>query len=146
MASGARSGVGTKLYRKGTSWAAFAEVNNISGPNATKETIDVTSLDSTGGWREFIGSFKDGGEVTFDLNFTYANYELALEDFKSETPKLYRIVIPDTEKSTLMYRAVTTGCPLSIPSGDKITISITHKISGEPQFYSSASTTVTNLP
>jgi len=37
--------------------------------------IDVTSLDSSGGYREFIASFRDAGEVTLNMNFTLASYD-----------------------------------------------------------------------
>ena len=64
MSTSAISGVGTTLYRSTTSggtFAAVAEIPSISGPNMTRDTIDVTDLDSTGGYREFIAGFRDGG-------------------------------------------------------------------------------------
>mgnify|MGYP003990188073 FL=1 len=42
MVSGAISGVGTVFKRNAV---ALAEVNSISGPNRTRDTIDVTTLD-----------------------------------------------------------------------------------------------------
>ena len=53
MASNAISGVGTVFLRAGT---ALAEVNSITGPGMTRDFIDVTSLDSTSGYREFIAA------------------------------------------------------------------------------------------
>ena len=71
MASNATAGVGT-LFRRwsGTAWVNIAEVNSITGPSMSRETIDVTSLDSTGGYREFIASFKDPGTISLNMNFT----------------------------------------------------------------------------
>ena len=72
--SNAFSGVGT-IFKNGDGssnegFAAIAEINSIDGPNKTKSTIDVTSLDSTGGYREFISSFRDAGQVVLNMNFT----------------------------------------------------------------------------
>ena len=68
--SNAKAGVGT-LFRRwsGTAWVNIAEINSISGPNMSRDTIDVTSLDSTGGYREFIPGFRDGGTVQLAMNF-----------------------------------------------------------------------------
>jgi len=53
MASKAIAGVGTKFKRwNGSAWVDIAEINSITGPSMSRDTIDVTSLDSTGGYRE----------------------------------------------------------------------------------------------
>ena len=51
-------------------FTTIAEVMNIDGPNLQQETVEVTSHDSTDRWREFIGGLKDGGEISFGLNFS----------------------------------------------------------------------------
>ena len=53
----------------GVTFTTIAEVGSISGPSLTQATIDVTSMDSANHWREFIGGLKDGGNVTFDINY-----------------------------------------------------------------------------
>ena len=55
--------LGTKLM-KGTT--AIAGLTSIGGIEITADTTDVTTLDSEGGYREFIGTFKDGGEVPIE--------------------------------------------------------------------------------
>ena len=77
MASGAISGIGAIFQRwSGSSWVAFAEVNSITPPNPTRETIDVTSLDSSDGYKEFIASIRDGGTVSLSMNFLVAGYTI----------------------------------------------------------------------
>ena len=44
-----------------------AEVVNISGPNIETEDIDITSMDSSSGFRDFIPGLIDGGEISVDL-------------------------------------------------------------------------------
>lgn len=108
MSSQAISGIGTKFARFNSessagTWENIAEVNNISGPSKSRETIDVTSLDSVGGYREFIASIKDGGNVTFSMNFTKAGYDLMNDDFESDILQDYRIALPDVGKTALEF-------------------------------------------
>lgn len=49
-------------------FTTIAEVKDISGPSIEVGTEEVTSHDSNG-WREYIATLKDGGEVSFDINF-----------------------------------------------------------------------------
>lgn len=133
--SDAVAGVGTSFQRENDSssgvYTAVAEVNSISGPGMTRDFIDVTSLDSTGGYREFIGGFRDGGQVTLNMNFTRDGYEQMRLDFTSDDSVNYQIVLPDTGATTLGFAAFVTDLPLSISPDDKITVDVTLKVTGE---------------
>lgn len=135
MPSAAISGVGTSFQRSdmasSPAFSAVAEINSISGPTMSQETIDVTSLDSTGGYREFIGGFKDGGTVTLNMNFTRNAYDDFLIAFDAGTLIDYQIVLPDTGNTTFGFSAIVTDLPLDIPTDDKITASVTLKVSGQ---------------
>jgi predicted secreted protein len=96
MPSAAISGVGTHFQRatadtSDPTFASIAEVNSISGPSLSRDTIDVTSLDSTSGYREFIGGFRDGGEVSLEMNFTKDGFTDMKTDFESASLWDYRI-------------------------------------------------------
>lgn len=144
MASSAFSGVGTKMYRATTedgTYTAFSEVNNISISGMSQETIDVTSLDSIGGYREFIKSFRDAGEATFTMNFTNSNYDIVKSDFESDNAYYYKIVLPDDSQSTFSFAAFTTNIPVTIAGDDKVTADVTLKITGQMTFYAGSTTT-----
>ena len=146
MASDAFSGVGTSLYRQDpttSAWEVFSEVNNIEGPGFTRDTIDVTSLDSTGGYREFITGFRDGGEVTMEMNFTNANVDKLKSDFETDTLVNYKIVLPDDDESIFSFSGYVTDMPASIPPDDKVTINVTIKVTGKTEFYAGSTTTTT---
>ena len=132
--SDAISGVGTAFNRgDGTSSESFdaiAEINTITGPNKSRGTIDVTSLDSTGGYKEFIAGFRDAGEVTLNMNFTLAGYADMDADFEIDTLTNYQIVLPDTGNTTFEFAALVTALGLAIPMDDKVTADVTLKISG----------------
>lgn len=146
MASKAVSGVGTifrrwnPLLAPANKWQSISEITSISGPGKSRETIDVTSLDSVGGYKEFIASFRDAGTVTLKMNFTRATYELMNDDFEDDVLKNYEIVLPDVEKTTLEFEGLVTELPLDIPMGDKITADVTIKVSGKVIINSGAST------
>lgn len=130
----ATAGVGTKFYREddgsSSTFTAIAEINSISGPTMSRGTIDTTSLDTTGGYRTFIGGFRDAGEITLEMNFTLAGYLLLKSDFESALQKAYQIVLPDTNETTFDFNGFVTALPLNISPDDKITASCTIKISG----------------
>lgn len=135
MPSNAFSGVGTEFKRSdmasNPTFTALAEVNNIAGPNKTRDTIDVTSLDSTGGYKEFIAGFRDAGEVTLSMNFTRDGFQTLNTDYETSTLVNYQIVLPDTGNTTLDFGALVTSLGQAIPMDDKVTMDVTLKISGQ---------------
>jgi predicted secreted protein len=135
--SNAFAGVGTEFQRStgetsgAEDFVSIAEINSISGPNKTRGTIDVTSLDSSGGYREFIASFRDAGEVTLEMNFTRDGFEDLNDDFESESSKEYRIVLPDTGNTTFTFFGYVINLGMAIPTDDKVTASVTIKVTGQ---------------
>ena len=135
-----RDGFGT-LFKRATTLApgnvfeTVANVTSISGPSRSRETIDVTAHDSPGGWMEFIGGLKDGGEVSLDINYDPAEDTHDLDDdFDDATPRNYQIVIlPGTEDEyTWAFTGVMTGLEDEFPYDDKMSRSLTVKVSGKP--------------
>lgn len=142
MASNAIAGVGTIFQRwSGSAWVALSEINAITGPTMTRDTIDVTSLSSTGGYREFIAGFRNAGTVALNMNFTRSTYELLKTDFESSVVGNYRIVLPDLENTSVEFMGLVTELPLTIPTDDKVTADCTIQLSGPIDIDSGASTT-----
>lgn len=132
--SNAVAGVGTEFRRwnSGTgAWEAIAEINSITGPSMSRDTIDVTSLDSTGGYREFITGFRNAGTITLAMNFTRSTYDTMKADFESDTAQNYEIVLPDAENTSVEFEGLVTELPLSIPADDKVTADVTIQVSGQ---------------
>jgi predicted secreted protein len=126
------SSVGALLKKyTGAAWVTVGEVINISGPTMSRETIDVTSLASTGGYREFIAGFRDPGTLTFTMNFTRADYEAMKTDFESDTEKDYELILPDSENTSLEFSGLVTELPLNLDPGSQITCNITIKVTGQ---------------
>jgi len=134
------SGVGAKLQLgDGASpqvYTAIGEVLNISGPELSAEQIEVTSLDSTGGYKEYIPGLLDGGTVSIEFN--YADGDTQQETLRTrvsttnQAAAAYRIVIPDSPHSYVAFNGIVESYSMSIESGSAITVSVGIKISGAP--------------
>ena len=131
--SGPMSGVGTRFLRwnsSTTAWEAIAHVRNITGPGMTKAFIDITSLDSTGGYREFIMGFKDAGQLTMNVLYTRDGYEALKTDYEDDEAKFYCVEIADDDVTSLVMEGFVTEIPLTIPTDEAMTMDVTIKITG----------------
>lgn len=83
-------GFGVQLQRgDGAATEVFttiADVTSLNPPNISRETLDVTSHDSPNGWMQFLGSLKDPGEVSADVNYQPDKHDLLVSDFEDATP------------------------------------------------------------
>jgi predicted secreted protein len=135
-----RDGFGTLFKRAttlspGTVFETIADVTSIGGPERSRETIDVTSHNSPGQWMEFLGGLKDGGEISLDVNYdpSQATHDLD-DDFDDDAPRNYQIVIlPGTDdEHTWSIKGIQTGLSDEFPYDDKMTRTITIKVTGKP--------------
>ena len=132
--SNAISGVGIQLrrYNTGTSaWEAIAEILSFDGPNKKRDTIDVTNMDSTDGYKEFIGGFRDSGELKCPMNFTRDTYDLMNDDFESNTKQTYELAIPDDDNTTLSFLGLVTELGFKADTSKQITADVSIKVSGQ---------------
>jgi predicted secreted protein len=141
------AGIGTQFRRWNSSLSTpafekMANIVSIDGPGRSRETIDITTLDSTGGYREFIGSLRDAGTVTLTMNFVRDTYELMNTDFESDTVGNYEIVLPDSDNTSLEFEALVTELNLTTALDDKITADVTLKVSGKPTLNSGSATSI----
>lgn len=130
-------GVGTTFSKKGSgdTWTEIAEIKSISGPGMKRDTVDTTTLDTTGGYRTFITGFREGGEISLSMNYTKTGYAAMLADFESDTVQSYKITLVDG--STITCDGIVTDLPLDVPE-DLVTQDVTIKLSGQPTFVAGA--------
>ncbi|HEY5836174.1 phage tail tube protein [Streptomyces sp.] len=129
-------GFGTELRRGDGAtpelFTAIADPTGISGPGLSRETLDVTSHDSPDGWMEFVGGLKDGGEVSIDVNYQPSEHDQLVDDFDDTEPRNYQLVFPDPGQTTWSFAGIMTGFEPDAPYDDKLTATITFKVSGKP--------------
>jgi len=128
------SGIGAQFRRwnSGTgAWEKISLITKIVGPDSKRDTLDTTSLDTTGGYRTFLGGLRDGGSVKLSMQFSRDTWETMRADFESDTLQNYEIVLPDADNTSREFQGFVTEVPLNIDE-KIITADVTIKISGQP--------------
>lgn len=130
--SNALAAFGTLLKMGGTT---IAEVTAITPPGLARDAIEVTHHQSPGAWRERIKGLKDGGEVTFSINYiptdsTHNASTGILADFATDTVDPWSVVFPDG--TTWSFPAMVTSAAPDAPIDDKLSAEITLQICGQP--------------
>lgn len=116
------------------SFADIAEVMDITPPPMERDEIEVTNQQSTGGWREYIPGWRDGGEVTFNCNWLPNNATQnettgLLKTFADNLLHNWKIVLPDTVK-TISFAGFITGFEPDLPLEEQGQLSLTVRVSG----------------
>jgi len=132
MSAKATRALGTQLKKDNQ---VIGGLTSIGGIEITADTMDVTSLESDGGYREFIGAFKDAGEVSIEGYFRPEDAgQLALQtSLDTGQPEDYTIEFPTTPKATWTFKGVVTGYKVGDAEVDgTIAFGATIKVSGKP--------------
>ncbi|MFJ4617426.1 phage tail tube protein [Streptomyces sp. NPDC088812] len=129
---------GTQLKRDsgGGSFQLIASVSDLSGPERSREAIEVTAHDSPNKYREFVKGLKDGGEVSATINYRpgETTHQALDGDFEEDDLRDYQLVIlpGDADEHTWDFSALITDISDAFPIDDKMEREVTFKISGKP--------------
>lgn len=122
-------------------YTTIAEAKNISGPQLTQGAVDVTSHDSANQFREYIAGLRDGGKVTFDINwipsnathgFTTGLLKAGFGGTKGASAQQFRIVFPDGATTTWTFVGIVTKLAPVAGIDKELTAAIEIQISGQP--------------
>jgi predicted secreted protein len=121
----------------------IAEVTSIGGPNLARDTVDTTNMDSTDGWKTYLASLKDGGDITVDVNYipdntthqaaltqlgtvteadTLTDWRVAFGDYGTGTQ--VAVVDPDTDLLTDEAHGLTTGTAVMLSTSGTLPTSV----------------------
>lgn len=132
-------GFGTKLSRAGND---IAEIVSIKPPAMKRDTPDVTTMDSSTSFRQFIPGLADGGEVGITMKFypgdTNGQYGL-MQDLENSTKQTFIITLPD-DLATWTFNGYVTSIDTDVPLDDAVGLEATIKVTGKPVFGMTAST------
>jgi hypothetical protein len=109
-------------------------VTSITPPSATLDQIDVTHMTSPNRNREFIPGLNDTGECSFEMNYVPGStsddrlLELLNLPVGTERRRYCRISYPNGVTDT--FYASLVGYAPAIPVDDKMSASVTFKVSG----------------
>lgn len=114
----------------GSTWNEIAEVFSITPPSSAVDIIDVTHMQSVGRDREFILGLNDPGEASMELNFVPGSEtdDLLLQIKAAYAPVKCRITWPNSVVWT--FDGLLTGYEPSAPNDDKMTATVTFKVTG----------------
>jgi predicted secreted protein len=113
----------------GTTFIPVAEVTKIDVLDVKADTTDVSSHDSPGQWREFIGGMKDAGSLSFDVNYDPAAHGTIFSNIGGD-PIKQKITLPDAGAAVVAFDAIITGMKAQAPFDDKLAATVTIKVSG----------------
>lgn len=134
MASAAVAGIGTALKIDNGSgvYTTIAEVKDITGPAVTADIQEVTNMDSASFFKEYIPTLKDGGEVTFDCNWTGASatQNQLVTDYGNRTLRNFQIVTTHLSPKTVAFSAYITNLGHTFPVADAVKRAVTLRITG----------------
>ncbi len=132
MTASGLNAFGSTLKWNGT---ALAELTNISGPNISVDTVEVTSHDSTSAFREFVPGLRDGGEVAVEGNFIFGNtggQRALVTDATSGSAREVIIIGPTGSSFKWTFNAICTGLEFNYPHDGKLGFSSKFKVTGVP--------------
>jgi predicted secreted protein len=118
-------------------FTTIAEVTDITGPGLVQDPLDVTSHESPGAFREFVGGLLDGGEVTFTINYvpTAATHDAStglIADMIARIIRNYQLVFPDVGATTWSFSALIAAFEPAEPVDDRLSAEVTLKVTGQP--------------
>jgi predicted secreted protein len=114
---------------------AIAELSSIGGLSLSADSIDVTTLGSANGYREFIQGFRDAGEVSLSGNFkpNDTNGQSALlTNLNDGSVDEYAIEFPTELGYKWTFDAIVTGFSTSASTDGVVTFEATLKVTGKP--------------
>ena len=113
-------------------FTTVAEVLSFSGPELSAEEIDVTNLDSSGGFKETIAGLRDAGAVTLELNWHKHASQVSIRDkLAAGTSDNYRITWSDSPSTIADFAGVVTAFSMTTDPNAQITASVTVQITGQ---------------
>lgn len=123
--------VGTKLNIDKIKVGALS---SITGVEVSSDTTEVTALDNTDGYKEYLGGFKDGGEVPVEgfMDGKDAGQEKMYAALEDQEIHDFSIDFPAAIGKSWTFKGIVTKFSTSAAVGDSIKFSGAIKVSGKP--------------
>ena len=86
-------GATVKRSLDGAVYISIPECKGVAIPATEREYIDVTSLDSPNGYREYIKGMRDAGTLSLPCGYTSAGYAQQLSDADATDAIYYEVIL-----------------------------------------------------
>jgi hypothetical protein len=130
--------IGTQL-QIGTSdspsaFTSVARIVSFSGPAIDNEQEEITTLDSTGGFKEFRSTLKSPGEITMKLYWLKGNTQHALLRSTAESGgTLYgRVLGSDSPRTSIRIAFTVKNFKIDFQATGIISVDVTLQVTGAP--------------
>lgn len=104
----------------GVTWTVIPRCKGIAIPSVETEYVEVTSLDSPDGFREYIKGLRDAGVIALSAGYTADGYEQQLADQAESGAIYYRTTLPVQEGQTTGDIFEFRGFPTPMPEGNDV--------------------------
>lgn len=114
---------------------SIGNVTNVTPPNPTRDIVDITSSSSANMAREFIAGLIDYGEASIELNWMPGDaVDVLLRGVAMErNPRTWKLIWTQmTPDVSCTFAAFLTGFERSSPMDDKMSGTLTLKVTGAP--------------
>lgn len=110
------------------------EVTKLSGPSVKFALLDVTSHDSSGGFREYIPGLADGDNITAELNWKPSNvvHKALRVDSYARTLRNFKTIFPDATDNTVLTSTYVADIAPKADMGAILAAAVTIKVTGLP--------------
>jgi len=114
-------------------YTTVAEVLSISGPSLSAEEIEVSSLSSPGGFKEYVSGLRDAGTVDLSVNWIKSNtQQTSMRDLVSTgATTAYRIVFSDSPNTVAEFDGIVLTFTMSADPGSQIRAELSVRITGQ---------------
>jgi hypothetical protein len=113
-----------------TVFTYLSEIYDLTPPSDTTDQVDATHMQSPNRTREFVEGLTDPGEASFEMNYVPGSpSDIALAAAKGKR-KWCRITFPNGVQ--VLFTGSRQTYEKSAPTDDKMTASVSFKVSGEP--------------
>lgn len=132
--SGALLGFGSvleiALATAPSSFTYIAETISNSPPSFTDDTVEVTHSQSPNKTREYIGGLTDSGSSSHEMNYIPGSATDTFIQSMRGKNLVVNLTFPNGRK--MIYAAVREGYETTAPTEDRMTATLTLKVSGDP--------------
>lgn len=128
---------GTKLTVGGN---AVAHLTKIGSPSIKWDTVESTALDTTDGFKQFLKTFAEGGEVSISGNFDFADdgQKAVIAAMAAGTDELEcAIVFPAAIGAKWSFKASVSAFSNNAETAGIVTFEATLKVTGKPELTAS---------
>jgi predicted secreted protein len=107
---------------------AIGGLTDVSLPGIDVTMIDITSHDSSGGFKEFLGGLKDAGTIDLTGKYDYSNVG---QDYLKDNPGVSAaFVVTFSDGTKASFSAIIGGYQVTNPLDDAAEFSCSSKITG----------------